>query len=246
MDALTLAYSAAISQGKTNVSSPITQYIRPRTKRNGYLFMVTGIGSLALLMLVHSVYELAWPAHLTLAGACLVMIALGVGKIIEPETSLEITPTDITYLHFRGRWTLHWDDVQRFDIPKLSRGLEQIETPFLGIRLRQYDQFLSQLSPRLAVHLVYQQRPLMMQAIRSEMPPHREYLDYVDVPDVFVSACGNTYRGVIATFATRMSLMREMLGFDLYISQNALDRPLPEFINHLKALQATRQQHLED
>ena len=228
------------------MASTVTQYIRPLTKRNGRLFIIAGAGGLALVLAVQAVSEIPWPLRLTLSGIFVVMIALGIGKLIEPEVSLEITPEAIRYRHLRGSWTVAWEDVLRFDIPHIQRGLEYSKLPFLGIRLRDYDRFLSQLSPRLAVHLVHQQRPMMMQAIRSEMPAHREYLDYVDVPDIFVTESGKTFRGVIATFAVRMTLMREMLGYDLYISQNALDRPLPEFIGHLKALQATRQQHLDD
>lgn len=226
------------------MASTVTQYIRPLTKRNGRLFIIAGVGGVALVVAIHAAIEIPWPIRLTLSGIFLVMIALGIGKIIEPEVSLEITPEDIRYIHFRGSWRLAWDDVLRFDIPHTQRGLEYSDLPFLGIRLRDYDRFLSQLSPRLAVHLVHQQRAMMMQAIRSDMPAHREYMDYVEVPSIFVTESGKTVRGVLATFAVRMTLMREMLGYDLYISQNALDRPLPEFIEHLKALQATRQQYL--
>lgn len=227
------------------MASTVTQYIRPLTKRNGRLFLIAGAGGLALVLAIHAAIEIPWPIRLTLCGLFVVMIVLGIGKLIEPEVSLEITPEAIRYMHLRGSWSLAWDDVLRFDTPKTQRGLELIELPFLGIRLRNYDRFLSQLSPRLAVHLVHQQRPMMMQAIRSDMPAHREYMDYVEVPDIFVTESGKTFRGVIATFAVRMTLMREMLGYDLYISQNALDRPLPEFIEHLKALQATRQQYMD-
>lgn len=227
------------------MTPPVALRIRPHTKRNGRMFTVLGLGGLLLLLAVHSQVPIPWPLRLTLAGFCLVTIALGIGKLIEPDTSLEITPQQITYLHFRGQWQLPWDQIQRFDIPKVQRGMEQVELPFLAIRLRDYDQFLSALSPRLAVHLVHQQRPLMMQAIRSEMPAHREYLDYVDVPDVFTTDSGKTFRGVLATFGMRMLLMREMLGYDLYISQNALDRPLDEFIRYLKDLQNTRQRYSE-
>ena len=227
-------------------TAPLMQKIRPHTKRNGRVFITMGVGGLALLLLIDGQLTLPWPLHLSLSGVCLIAIALGIGKIIEPETSLEITPTAITYFHFRGSWQLQWEDVVRFDIPDVQRGLERQQLAFLGIRLRNYDAFLEQLSPRLAVHLVHQQRPLMLQALRSEMPPHREYMDYVDVPDIYLSDSGKRYRGVIATFAVRMVLMREMLGYDLYIAQNALDRPLEDFVNHLKALQATRMQHLEE
>lgn len=228
------------------MASTITQYIRPLTKRNGRLFIIAGVGGLALVLAIHATVGIPWPIRLTLSGLFVVMVALGIGKIIEPEVSLEITPQDIRYLHLRGSWKLAWEDILRFDIPHIQRGLEYSDLPFLGIRLRDYDRFLTQLSPRLAVHLVHQQRPMMMQAIRSDMPAHREYMDYVEVPNIFVTESGQTFRGVIATFAVRMTLMREMLGYDLYISQNALDRPLPEFIGHLKALQATRQQYLDD
>ncbi|MCC5880665.1 MAG: DUF2982 domain-containing protein [Idiomarina sp.] len=227
-------------------SPSLVQRIRPHTKRNGRVFIVIGAGGLALLLFVDAQLALPWPLHLSLAAFCLVAMALGVGKLVEPETSLEITPSAMTYFHFRGSWTVNWEDIVRFDVPDVQRGLERQQIPFLGIRLRHYDNFLQQLSPRLAVHLVHQQRPLMLQALRSEMPAHREYLDYVDVPDIYISESGKRYRGVIATFAVRMVLMREMLGYDLYISQNALDRPLDEFIAHLKALQSTRLQHLSD
>lgn len=227
-------------------SDPVVQRIRPHTKRNGRVFVVIGAGGLLLLLLVDAQLALPWPLHLCLAAFCLVTMALGIGKLIEPETSLEITPERMTYFHFRGSWQIDWDDIVRFDVPDIQRGLERQQVAFLGIRLRSYDAFLQQLSPRLAVHLVHQQRPLMLQAVRSEMPAHREYLDYVDVPDIYISDSGKRYRGVIATFAVRMQLMREMLGYDLYISQNALDRPLDDFIVHLKALQSTRLHHRTD
>ena len=238
--------SSNLTVSKQVSTAPLMQKIRPHTKRNGRVFITMGAGGLALLLLIDGQLALPWPLHLSLSGFCLIAIALGIGKIIEPETSLEITPKAITYFHFRGSWQLHWENVVRYDIPDVQRGLERQQLPFLGIRLRNYDAFLEQLSPRLAVHLVHQQRPLMLQALRSEMPPHREYMDYVDVPDIYLSDSGKRYRGVIATFAVRMVLMREMLGYDLYIAQNALDRPLEDFITHLKALQTTRMQYLDD
>lgn len=224
----------------------LRQQIRPHTKRNGRAYIVIGSGGLLLLLLVDAQFPLPWPLYLCLASLCLITLALGVGKVIEPEVSLEITPSAMTYFHLRGAWRVNWEDIVRFDIPDLQRGLEKHQLPFLGIRLRSYDALLQQLSPRLAVHLVHQQRSLMRQAMRTEMPAHREYFDYVEVPDTYQSDSGKLYRGILATFAVRMLLMREMLGYDLYIPQNAFDRPLEAFMAHLKDLQATRLQHLDD
>lgn len=228
------------------MASSITHYIRPNTKRNGSVLLILGVGGLALVLAIHTQIEIPWPIRLTLCSVSLVMFVLGVGKLMEPEVSFEITPQQLRYLHFRGSWQLDWSAIQRFDIPSRRKGLDLVELPFLGIRLRSYDAFLGQLSPRLAVHLMYQQRPLMLQLLRTEMPTHRNYLEYVEAVDYYVGDSGQTFRGVIATFAKRMTLMREMLGYDLFVPQNAFDRPLPEFIAHLKALQATRQQYLDE
>ncbi|RUO26465.1 DUF2982 domain-containing protein [Aliidiomarina minuta] len=221
------------------------QHIHPHTKRNGMTFCLLGAGALLLILYVHhNVVLLPWPLRLTLLAFALITLALGVAKLLEPATSLRISPQQITFLHRKGQWQLSWDDILRFDIPRVHRGLELQELPFLGFRLSSYDALLKQLSPRLAVHLLMEQRQLMIMALRSEKPAHKPYTDYFDVPDYFKSESGQVYRGVLATFAVRMQLMRELLGYDLYISQNAFDRPLEEFKTLLVELQTTRQQHL--
>lgn len=223
----------------------LVQKIRPHTKRNGSLFILIGSGAFLLTHFIHLQVTIPWSLRLCISAFSLIAVVLGVGKLAEPATSLEISPQYIRYLHFRGSWELQWSDLVRYDIPVITRGLKQHQTPFLGLKLRSYDAFLTQLSPRLAVHLIHQQRTLMMQAIRSEMPAHRSYTDYIEVADFYRSESGQQYHGLLATFATRMTLMREMLGYDLYIPQNAFDRPLDEFIVYLKALQMTRMQHLD-
>lgn len=222
----------------------VVQHVRPRTKHYARLYILAGAGGLLASFLLQR-HGMPLPLQLLAASFCLVLLALGVSKQIEPAVSLEITPKAIRYYHTKGNWTLGWDNLQRFGIPQVQHPTRAIELAFLGLRLRHYDEFLQQLSPRLAVHLLQQQRALMAQVIRTEMPPHRQHLEYFEVPDYFTSDTGQRYSGVLATFATRMVLMREMLGFDLYLPQNALDRPLPEFIRYLKELQATRIQHLD-
>lgn len=222
----------------------LVQKIRPHTKRNGSLFILVGSGAFILIHLIHLELSLPWPIRFCISAFSLIAIVLGIGKLVEPDTSLEISPEFIRYLHFRGSWELPWEDLVRFGVPIITRGLKQHQTPYLGLKLRRYDRFLSQLSPRLAVHLIHQQRALMMQALRSEMPAHRSYTDYIEMTDFYTCENGKSYRGLLATFAVRMTLMREMLGYDIFIPQNALDRPLDEFISHLKDLQATRGLHL--
>ncbi|MGX5913303.1 DUF2982 domain-containing protein [Aliidiomarina sp. Khilg15.8] len=225
--------------------STLMQRIRPHTKRNGGSYILLAIVLVIAMAFTHTqVVALPWPLRLSLLCFALITIALGVAKLFEPSTSLEISPQSIRYLHFKGSWELPWDDIVRFDIPTLQRGLRRQPIPFLGFRLRQYDSLLEQLSPRLAVHLLNDQRSLLATAIRSEKPAHRQYTDYFEVPDIFTSESGRVYRGVMATFAMRMVHMRELMGYDLLISQNAFDRPLEEFQEYLRQLQDTRQSHL--
>lgn len=221
------------------------QHIHPHTKRNGLTFCLAGLAAFMLILFVHHhIVELPWPLRLALQAFSLITLALGIAKILEPATSLRISPQHITFLHRKGQWQLSWDDILRFDIPRVHRGLELQELPFLGFRLSNYDNLLKQLSPRLAVHLLMEQRQLMVMALRSEKPANKAYTDYFEVPDYFKSEDGQVYRGVLATFAVRMQLMRELLGYDLYISQNAFDRPIEDFKALLVQLQSTRQQHL--
>lgn len=224
----------------------VTQQIHPFTKRNGCLFILISGGGFVLLLLTDATTDsVPWPVRLCLSAFCLIALVLGIGKLIEPATSLEITPHSIRYQQIRGDWTVLWEDLQRFDIVTLSFGMDTRQLPFLGIRLRRYEHFLEQISPRLAVHLLHQQRALMLQAVRNQMPAHRQYTDYLEVPEYFLCDNGQRFTGVLASFAMRMTMMRELLGYDLYIPQNALDRPLPEFLSYLHELERTRQPYLD-
>lgn len=225
--------------------STLMQRIRPHTKRNGGSYVLLALVVVLTMAFTHSqVIPLPWPLRLSLICFALITVTLGVAKLFEPSTSLEITPQSIRYLHFKGSWQLPWDDIVRFDIPTIQRGLKRQPIPFLGFRLREYDRLLAQISPRLAVHMMNDQRSLLATAIRSEKPANRQYTDYFEVPDIFTSDSGQVYRGVIATFAMRMVHMRELLGYDILISQNAFDRPLEDFQQYLRQLQTTRQSHL--
>jgi len=215
--------------------------ITPHTKRNGLaITLFAAILILVLLYLNQSTLNVPLAVFIAGFGFALVTGALGVAKLLEPPTSLQITPEEIQYIHRKGQWTLRWDDIVRFDIPRVRRGLEQHELPFIGFRLHSYDQFLQQLSPRMAVHLMIEQRQLMGVALRSEKPAHRDYAEYYDVPTRWKSPAGKTYTGVYASFAARMEYMRELLGYDLYISQNAFDRDPESFRAFLNELQQHR------
>ena len=181
-------------------------------------------------------------AALVAYGAALILLGVGFAKHIEPETSLEITPNHISYRHRKGSWKLAWESILRFDIPHYRRGLEHREMPYIGFRLNDIDAVLRDISPRLAVYLMLEQRSILVAALRSERPDDTDFTEFFDPPSTWSSAAGIEYNGILAAFAHRMQHLRTLLGYDLFIPETALDRPLHEFKAHLVALQTTRHQ----
>lgn len=225
--------------------SPPSQLIRPSAKRNALVFCLAAAGLLCLALILRllevNVHLVGWVALLVSAAFILL---LGVAKLLEPEVSLLITPSELTFYQRRGFWRLGWDDILRFDVPRVHRGLQLEDLPYIAFRLRTDDAILKTISPRLAAHLILEQRHLIVLALRHEAPDRTDYTEYFDVPDKYVSDSGTVYTGVLAMFATRMQQLRELLGYDLYVSANALDRPLPEFRQFLQELQRTRNEAL--
>lgn len=77
---------------------------------------------------------------------------------------------------------------------------------------------LDDISPRLASALLFEQRQLLTMALRHQAPEREDYTPYFDIPDSYISPNGTVYKGLIGVFGKRMEQMRELLGYDLYVS----------------------------
>ncbi|MNT81027.1 hypothetical protein D3C72_2205730 [compost metagenome] len=96
------------------------------------------------------------------------------------------------------------------------------------------------ITPRLAVRLLTEQRAVLLQAINSERP---ECLsggcgasllgEGLLEESRFRSPSGQRYEGVIAMLGNRMVRLRDLLGYDLLVPDNSLDRAPAEFIRLL-------------
>ena len=215
--------------------------VTPYAKRNALAFCGLSLVLFVLLVFAHLVRDDIPVGVTVVIGATSgVLLLLGIGKLIEPPVSLAITPEHITYLHRRGSWQISWDNIIRYDVPRVSRLLDLEDAPFLGFRLHDIDEVLQSISPRLASALLFEQRQLLTMALRHQRPDKSDYSEYFEIPDKYVSPEGIVYKGLIASFAVRMQQVRELLGYDLYVSATALDRDVYEFIAHLQKLQASR------
>jgi hypothetical protein len=216
-------------------------YVQPLTRAHGLGFNALGVVIFAITMFLWLTdTPIITAAYGLLFITSAVLIFLGSAKIFEPPVSMSITPQAITYLHRRGTWQIQWDNILRFDIPRLHRGLELDSMPYIGFRLHDIEPVLQSITPRLAVYLLSEQRHLLIAALRHERPDLREYSPYFEVPERYKGASGTEYRGVQAMFAVRCEHFRELLGYDLFVSATALDRPPEEFITWLQQLKNTR------
>lgn len=224
---------------------PPQHAIQPSGRKNALVFCTLGVAIFAAAMFCWLIAApLAPAAYGLLWIASAVLLFLGIAKLLEPETSLIITPQFITYVHRRGTWSLPWEAITRFDAPRVTRGLHLEDLPYLGFRLQDIEVLLNNISPRLMSQVIVEQRHLLALGLRYERPDLQDYTAYYDIPERFVSTSGREYKGLQAMFAVRSQQLRELLGYDIFIHASALDRPLDAFIQHLRQLQASRQEHL--
>jgi hypothetical protein len=215
--------------------------VRATAKRNGITSLVIGGG----LLLLSVIWLAVAPDYLTLPGifltsAAIVCLLIGWFKIREPDHSIEITPNQITYRHRLGQWHIAWKEIQRFDQPRVLRGIEHKDLEVIGIKIKDYETFISNISPRLATHILMEQRPLLMQNPDKNCATGTcTSGDFIE-DTKFKLDSGKMLSGVQAMLANRMARLRDSLGYDVYVSASDLDREPAAFITLLKECQQAR------
>lgn len=218
-------------------------YIRAASKSNGITSIVIGLVGL----FVSALWFVLLPSWLVLAGifitsASLIALLIGYFKVREPEFSLEMTPEHIIYRHRLGRWQIDWDNLQRADCPKVRAGLTHVELETVGFKLKDYRNFLHSISPRLATHLLMEQRPLLLQNSEDNCATGSCYEQSMFDDKHFTLSDGTVLTGVKAMLANRMVELRRRLGFDVYIATSDIDRTPTEFAALIAQCQQARAQ----
>lgn len=209
--------------------------IRATSKRNGITTTLIGVGLIALSMVMLSFFsEYVFLVGIFIASAGIVGVLMGWFKMREPNYSIEITPDGIRYLHRRGEWFVEWDNIQRIDAPRVTRGIEMRDLEMVGLRLKDSEKVVASISPRLATNILMEQRPLLLQNPDESCQTGACGSGDLLEEDKFKLSNGTLINGVSAMFANRMKRLREQLGFDLYIAAAELDRPVKDFVILLK------------
>ncbi|WP_372872345.1 DUF2982 domain-containing protein [Shewanella sp.] len=216
--------------------------IVPYGKRNGITLTLASAVLFSIALWVFLFAKTLFGLGIVLFALGAVGMILGYARVSQPPVSLRGDPTGLFYFHRRGQYGLSWDNIARIDVPRVSQGLESLDLPFIGIKLKRINPLLDVISPRLATGLLSEQRPLLMTAAAQD-----ESLETLEAQlgaefTPFV-ADGERYRGVLAMFGHRTVILEKHLGYHLFIASDALDDEPVAVARRLRAYKAAWQQH---
>ncbi|OOF33112.1 DUF2982 domain-containing protein [Salinivibrio costicola] len=174
---------------------------------------------------------------LSLGQGIIGLIAIGailyaIHKLLQRvQLSFSLSFMHIQHHSFRGGWALKWRHIDTIGIPQIYPQSLGEPLPWMGIKIKHYDALLDGISLRMVTHIIMTQRALLITAYRragSKPSKPLEDMMFDDTP--YRGANGVLYKGLMAMLANRMRYMRELLGYDIFISEDLLDRPLEDFI----------------
>lgn len=216
-------------------------FIKASSSTNGFTSLLVGTGLILLgLLLITLLPQIFFLPGVFIVSAGIVGLIIGWFKLREPPYSLELTKEHIIYNNRKGKWRIHWDNIQRVDVPRVTKGIDTVELDMLGFRLKDPDTFLDEISLRLITHLLMEQRPLVMQNVDPNCATGKCYGDDMIEDEKFTKQDGTEVKGVIAMFGNRMAKLKQRLGYDVFVSVNDLDRSPREFIELINNCQQTR------
>jgi len=201
--------------------------IKAKAKNHGLFLLCLGC-ALLLIALLFSVFF--WQqTKLTLIFINLVALVTcltGLVKLMEPKFSFLITPAALCYQHRHGKWHLLWQDILRIHPVSETCGIEVQALPYLGIRLKNIECLVGNISPRMANRLIHEQRPLTLYCLLNNlMTLEQGTMNFMP----YKLADGTTIKGPLACFFHHSCALQKALGYHLFIPDTAIDRDLADF-----------------
>jgi hypothetical protein len=201
--------------------------IKAQSNHHALFLMLIAVCFTGLVLLFSQDYWHQYRLVLTFIYLCsLVTFITGLAKYLQPAFSLVLTPKEIKYQHRYGHWQQEWQQIQRISVIHETLGLDQIQLPYLGIRLVKLSSLNNQISPRLANRLIHEQKPLLAFAIKQK----RLTLEQCQLCfDPFELPSGEILKGPLAAFFHHCTVLQGAFGYHLFLPETALDRELTDF-----------------
>lgn len=206
-------------------------FIYPKRAQQNHIFAGV-IVIITLCTLVLLFFQIQGNALATCAAMLLVAGTGGYLALVFQKQTLSFTlcPTHIQYHCAKGGWSLAWRNIESIAVPSIELDEWHKPLPWVGIRLRSYEPMLESISFRVASQILIQQRALLLTGYRYHNNKAQKLEDMLFDDKPYIAESGIIYRGLLAMLANRMSYTRELLGFDVFIEDNLLDRSPEEFV----------------
>lgn len=210
--------------------------VRARAKNNGLTAILVGL----CLITISGIWFAVMPEYISLPGfflvsAAIVAILIGWFKLREPSFSIVLTPENVVYNHRLGSWQLSWKNILSVNQPRVLRGLDHDYLQMIGFKIGDYKGFIQSISPRLAMHILLEQRPLLGHTNDKDCTSGMCNGANALLEDTqFKLQNGELLTGVQAMLANRMQQLRKGLGYDVFLSANELDRDPMQFVELIK------------
>ncbi|OIQ26592.1 DUF2982 domain-containing protein [uncultured Vibrio sp.] len=148
------------------------------------------------------------------------------------KVSYTITATHFQQHLYRGGWVIKWSDVERIGLCELDQDGFQQSLPWIGIKLKDYAPYLNSICPRVTTDILLSQRSLLYVGYRNHKRRHgsKEFEDLVLDSNTYKCESGESYSGLRAMLANRMSYQRAYFDYDIFISTSDLDRDGESFV----------------
>lgn len=204
--------------------------LRALANRNSIEFMIVGGVALLVIMLFVSLRATEITVlEIALLTTAISAVILGFFKSQEPFYSFTLSECNLKYNHKYGSWQLKHENIKMVGVPSIANDFETLELNAVAIKLNNIDDFLLALSPRLACKLLIEQRHIFLQAVKIHCKNGTCPSEWLVEPSEFRSDSGQTYTGLIAMFANRMSNLHTLTGYHLLLPANVLDRDIWHF-----------------
>jgi hypothetical protein len=201
--------------------------IRPRPVRNSAIMAIICatfvIGCVWLVLSKQDIPVAIW-GIVIFGGAAL----YGIPKVLRRKVTMVLTPGGIEQRYAEGSAYIPWSDIEKVGI------VSMLSNKMIGIRLKNYDDYLNAMSPSLAEYMT-RTLPYMKLVARSTSlfsVPHSvtvwSKLQGHDLKKMLKAF------GQVGNLAQMLLWTREQYGYDFLLTWAEIDRPIRDFVNLLE------------
>ncbi len=146
------------------------------------------------------------------------------------QISFSLTFMHLQYHETKVGWVIQWQNMQSIGQVQMNQQGWYQNTPWWGIKLKDYEPFIASTTPKMAVKILLEDKSLLINAYQNQAHKNKD-LDEVLFDDTkYIGKTGTIFTGMQAMLANRMTQNRVYFDYDILISDAHLDRPVEEFI----------------